>query len=219
MSNQTLNLDQKLYEYLLSVSLREPDVLNRLRALTAKLPESNMQIAPEQGQFMRMLVQLTNAKRIIEIGTFTGYSALSLALGLPEDGLLVCCDSNKQWPSIGKSFWEEAGVDHKIKFMHGMAIDTLNSLLEKEPDSFDMVFIDADKISYQAYFEASLKLIRQGGLILVDNTLWNGAVANAKENDTSTVAIRAFNKALLDDVRVDISLLPLGDGLTLIRKK
>jgi caffeoyl-CoA O-methyltransferase len=219
MSNQTLNLDRDLYEYLLAVSLREPPVLARLREETAKLENRNMQIAPEQGQFMRLLVRLTGARRMIEVGTFTGYSALSLALALPEDGRLICCDVSEEWTAVGQRYWQEAGIADKIDLRIGSAVQTLDALLKSEPKPFDLIFIDADKESYDDYYERSLRLLRPGGLVLLDNTLWNGSVAREDDQEETTLAIRALNSKLAGDERVDISLLPIGDGLTLARKR
>ncbi len=220
MSNRTLNLDESLYEYLLSASLREPPVLKRLREQTAKAAMANMQIAPEQGQFMQLLIKLMGAKRTIEIGVFTGYSSLCTALALPDDGEIVCCDISEKWTSIAADFWLKAGVSHKVKLYLAPAQETLENLLAAgEYESFDFAFIDADKSSYWRYYELCLQLLRPGGVIAVDNVLWDGKVINESANDADTLAIRQFNLQLKADTRVDISLLPIADGLTLARKK
>ena len=220
MSNRTIVLNDALYEYMLSVSLREPDVLCRLREETAKMPQHNMQISPEQGQFMALLVELTGARKCLEIGTFTGYSALSVALALPEDGQIVACDISEEFTSLAKPYWLEAGVAGKIDLRLGPALETLDALIaDGEGGAFDFAFIDADKVNYQGYFQRALDLTRPGGLILVDNVLWSGAVADPARNDDDTEAIRAFNLALADDPRISLSLVPIGDGLTMARKR
>ena len=219
MSNRTITIDDRLYEYLLGVSLREPNVLARLRAETMKLPRAGMQISPEQGQFMALLIKLMGARLVLEIGTFTGYSALAMALALPADGRLIACDVSEEWTATARRYWKEAGVDARIELRLAPALQTLRDLLEAgSAGSFDLIFIDADKGNYLAYYEAGLDLLRPGGLIAVDNTLWDGRVADAAVNDDDTRAIRAFNAALHDDARVDLSLVPIGDGLTLARK-
>ena len=220
MSKRTITLDDRLYDYLHAVSLREPALLARLREETAALPEARMQIAPEQGQFMAMLVRVMNAREILEIGTFTGYSALAMALALPPDGHIVACDVSAEWTAIGRRYWREAGVAERIELRLAPAIETLEALLaDGGEDRFDFAFIDADKSGYHAYYEACLMLVRPGGLIVVDNTLWDGRVADDSVQDANTCAIRAFNAALHDDVRVDLSLVPIGDGLTLARRR
>lgn len=220
MSKRTITLDDRLYDYLHAVSLREPALLARLREETAALPEARMQIAPEQGQFMAMLVRVMNAREILEIGTFTGYSALAMALALPPDGHIVACDVSAEWTAIGRRYWREAGVAERIELRLAPAIETLEALLaDGGEDRFDFAFIDADKSGYHAYYEACLKLVRPGGLIVVDNTLWDGRVADDSVQDANTCAIRAFNAAVHDDVRVDLSLVPIGDGLTLARRR
>ena len=220
MSNQTIQLNQELYEYLLSVSLRESQVLKDLRVATAALSGGNMQIAPEQGQFMALLVKIIGAKRLIEIGTYTGYSALVCALAL-SDGKIIAIDSDSASTSIAQDFWQQAKVDHLIELRIGDAQDILQSLLHKNSlkGSIDFVFIDADKINYPIYYELSLELIRKNVIILFDNVLWGGAVVDEKNQDRNTTAIRNLNLHLLDDPRVDISLVPIGDGLTIARKK
>ncbi len=220
MANRSLELTDQVYDYLLEVSLREPPVLARLREETAELPLSIMQIAPEQGQFMRLLVQILGAKRCLEIGTFTGYSSLSVALGLPADGQIIACDVSVDFTEIALRYWAEAGVADKIDLRLGPAIETLDDLLkEGASGSFDFAFIDADKENYLPYYERCLKLIRPGGLIAVDNVLWNGSVVDPEKTDADTLAIRELNQKLRDDERVDISMVPIGDGLTLARKR
>ncbi len=220
MSNRMTPLDDALYDYLSSVSLREPDVLRRLREETAKMPQHNMQIGPEQGQFMALLIELTGARKCLEVGTFTGYSALAVALALPDDGRLIACDISEEFTALGKPFWEEAGVAGKIDLRIGPALDTLDALIEGgESGTFDFAFIDADKVNYLGYFQRALDLARPGGLICVDNVLWNGAVADPSRDDEDTEAIRAFNAALTNDPRISLSMLPVGDGLTLARKR
>jgi caffeoyl-CoA O-methyltransferase len=220
LSNRTLSLDDELYGYLLKVSLREPDLLRRLREETAALPKRSMQIAPEQGQFIAMLVRLMNARRILEIGTFTGYSALCMALALPPHGRIVTCDLNQKWTAVARRYWAEARVEDRIMLRLGPAMETLEALLaEDESGRFDVVFIDADKENYGGYFEHALALVRSGGLIIVDNVLWGGSVLNPAKQDPDTVAIRAFNTRIQDDERVDLSLVPIGDGLTLAMKR
>lgn len=220
MANRSLDLTDQVYDYLLEVSLREHPVLARLREETAELPLSIMQIAPEQGQFMRLLVQILGAKRCLEIGTFTGYSSLSVALGLPADGQIIACDVSVDFTEIALRYWAEAGVADKIDLRLGPAIETLDDLLkEGAAGSFDFAFIDADKENYLPYYERCLKLIRPGGLIAVDNVLWNGSVVDPEKTDADTLAIRELNEKLRDDERVDISMVPIGDGLTLARKR
>ena len=220
MSSRTIVLNDALYEYLLSVSLREPDVLCRLREETAKMPQHNMQISPEQGQFMALLVELTGARKCLEVGTFTGYSTLSLALALPEDGQIVACDISEEFTSRAKPYWQEAGVAGKIDLRLGPALETLDAMIaDGESGAFDFAFIDADKVNYQGYFQRALDLIRRGGLILVDNVLWSGAVVDPARDDEDTEAIRAFNQARAGDPRISLSLVPIGDGLTLARKR
>ena len=220
MGKTTLNLDNTLYEYLLNVSVRDNPVQKALREETDKLEWGRMQISADQGQFMAMLVKLVNARKAIEVGTFTGYSALVVAQAIPEDGVLVACDINEEWTSIGKRYWELAGVADKIQLRLAPATETLSHLLETgQRGTFDFAFIDADKENQLDYYELCLQLIRPGGLITVDNVLWGGDVANPANQKTDTVAIRTFNQFVHLDKRVDISLVPIGDGLTLARKK
>ena len=220
MTNQTLPLDDRLYDYLCSVSLHESEVLQKLREETAQHPMSQMQIAPEQGQFMALLVRLLGVKKALEIGVFTGYSSLCVALALPNDGQLVACDTSEEYTAIARRYWELAGVTHKIDLRIAPALETLDSLLDQgHSNTFDFAFIDADKSNYLGYYERSLQLIRSGGLITIDNVLWSGRVADPNEQDNRTQKIRDFNAALHQDDRVMISLLPIGDGLTLAMKK
>ncbi|MFC5697600.1 O-methyltransferase [Pseudomonas sp. GCM10022186] len=216
MTNRTLNLDDALYGYLLDVSLRETPLLERLRAETAAMPMARWQIAPEQGQFMALLVKLTGARRILEVGTFTGYSALCMAAELPAAGRMICCDLPGDYNAVARRYWQEAGLAERIELRLAPALDTLAGL---EAGSFDLIFIDADKANYPAYLEEALRLARQGGLILFDNVLWSGRVLEAEPADPDTRAIQALNRALKADMRVDLSLLPVGDGLTLCRKR
>ncbi len=220
MSNRTLNLTDRLYDYLLSVSLREPPVLRRLREETATDEMAPMQVAPEQGQFMSMLVELTGVRLALEIGVFTGYSATCIALGMPAEGRLVACDVSDAWTRIARRYWREAGVDHKIELRLAPAAETLAALVEQGNEGhFDFAFIDADKQNYDLYYERCLQLVRPGGLIAIDNVLWGGSVIDASIQDVDTVAIRTLNNKLHDDERVTISLLPIADGLTLVRKR
>ena len=220
MTNRSISLTDSLYGYLLSVSLREPGVLRRLRDETAALPNARMQVAPEQGQFMALLARLMGARRCLEVGVFTGYSSLAVALALPDDGRIVACDVNEEWTSVARRYWAEAGVAHKIDLRLASALDTLQGLLAAgEAGSFDFAFLDADKEHYPAYYERLLELVRPGGLIVADNTLWSGRVADPANDEASTVALRRFNELLLRDGRVDLSLVPIGDGLTLARKR
>jgi predicted O-methyltransferase YrrM len=219
MGSQTINLDDRLYRYLLSVSLRETPAQQALRAETARQTYSMMQISPDQGQFMALLLKLIDARRVIEIGTYTGYSALTLALALPDDGRLIACDISREWTAIGARHWQQAGVAHKIDLRLAPAAQTLRALLEDgEAGTFDFAFIDADKENQIEYYQLCLQLIRPGGLIAIDNVLWGGSVADPRDRGMETVAIREFNDYVHKDARVDISLVPIGDGLTLARK-
>jgi caffeoyl-CoA O-methyltransferase len=220
MTRRTNHLPDALYAYLLDVSLREPDVMRRLREETADLEKSNMQIGPEQGQFLALLVELVGARSALEVGTFTGYSALAVALALPDDGVLVACDVSEEWTAVGRRYWEEAGVAHKIDLRLAPAVDTLDRLLAGgRAGDFDFAFIDADKEGYDAYYERALELVRAGGLIVLDNTLWEGKVIDPSNRDGDTEASRHMNAKLAADERVTLSLLPVGDGLTLARKR
>ncbi len=220
MSAKTYALSPELHQYLLDVSLRESLILKELRNETQKLPDSIMQISPEQGQFMQLLVKLIGARKILEVGVFTGYSTLSMALALLDDGQITACDISEEWTSMARQYWKKAGVDHKIELILNAASDTLEGLINAgDQEKYDLAFIDADKENYDTYYEYSLQLIRPGGLILIDNTLWNGRVLDTQSNDPDTNAIQQLNLKLHSDHRVDISLLPIGDGLTLLRKK
>lgn len=220
MANKTLGLDPQLYSYLHSVSLREPDVLARLRRETAEHPMGQMQVAPEQGQFLGFLVEAIAARKALEVGVFTGYSSLAVALALPEEGKLVACDTSEEYTAIARRYWQEAGVAEKIDLRLAPALETLDSLLAQgQAESFDFAFIDADKSNYDAYYERALQLVRAGGIIAIDNVLWSGRVADPQEQDARTRAIRALNQKLRDDARVTLSLLPIADGLTLARKR
>ena len=220
MSNRSIGLDPRLYDYLLAASLREHPVLARLRAATASHPQANMQIAPEQGQFMALLARLTGATRCIEVGVFTGYSSLAVALALPPHGRILACDVSEEYTRMAQRYWEEAGVAERIELRLAPALETLDGLLAAgEAGRHDFAFIDADKGGYADYYERLLELLRPGGLIAVDNTLWDGDVADPANDAPDTVAIRAFNEKLRDDSRIDLSLVPIGDGLTLARKR
>ena len=220
MSNKTFTLGDTLYDYLLSVSLREDPLLRRLREETAQDSMSVMQIAPEQGQLMALLVQLMGARRALEIGVYTGYSALCIAGALPADGRLVACDISEPWTAVAQRYWREADVIGKIDLRLAPALDTLDQLLQAgETGAFDFAFIDADKENYLAYYERVLELLRPGGLIAIDNTLWSGSVIDPSCQDTDTRAIRAFNTTLHADPRVHISLVPIADGLTFALKR
>jgi len=220
MANQSISLSADLYDYLLSTGLREPNILQQLRAATEHVELSVMRSAPEQGQFMAMLLRLMGAKRVLEVGTYTGYATLWMALALPDDGKVVSCDISKQWTAVGQHFWAAAGVKHKIDLHLKPALKTLQALLDDgAQESFDFAFIDADKINYQNYFEACLQLIRPGGLIVIDNVLWGGSVLDVSDREDSTKAIRTFNQYLHEDQRVDIVMLPIADGITLAQKR
>ena len=219
MSNRTLSIDDRVYDYLLSVSLKESDLLAQLRKETAGIEFSEMQIAPEQGQFMALLLKLMGARRALEIGTFTGYSSIVIASALPEDGELVCCDDSEEWTSMARKYWQQAGLEDRINFKLGDAAKTLQTLVDQGQEGmFDFIFIDADKQNYPLYYELSLRLLRAGGLIAVDNTLWSGDVADPGNDEPGTRAIRRFNEMLKQDQRVEISLVTIGDGLTLVHK-
>jgi predicted O-methyltransferase YrrM len=221
MSNQSIGLSDALYNYLLANSVREPEILTQLRSVTAKHPLANMQISPEQGQLMGLLVQLIGAKKCLEIGVFTGYSTLVVALNLPDDGQIIACDVSDEFTSIGVKYWQQAGVNDKIDLHIAPALETLDRLLENgEAGTVDFAFIDADKNNYAAYYDRCLQLVRQGGLILVDNVLWYGRVVDPTMNeDKRTQAIKQLNQQIYHDDRVQISLIPIGDGLTIARKK
>lgn len=220
MSNRTLAIDDRIYDYMLSVSLREPALQKQLREETAAIEYSEMQIAPEQGQFMTLLVSLLGVKRALEIGTYTGYSSISIALGLPRGGSLVCCDDNEEWTAMAKKYWRLNAVDDRVELRLGNGVDTLQQMIDGgEAGSFDFVFLDADKQNYPRYYEQSLTLLRDGGLLTVDNTLWGGGAADPENTAPGTRAMRRFNEMVRNDPRVDISLVPIGDGLTFARKR
>lgn len=220
MGKESLGLDSHLYEYLLSVSLREPEVLTQLRRETSQHSGSIMQISPDQGQFMALLIKILGAKKTLDIGVFTGYSSLVVALALPEDGKVIACDRDPQATAIARRYWQAAGVADKIELNLAPALETLDKLIENgESGSFDFAFIDADKRNYDNYYERALILLRQGGVVAIDNVLWFGSVADPQDTDKRTAAIRQFNQKLHRDSRVDLSMLPLADGLTLARKR
>ena len=219
MANRTLNLDDSLYAYVLAHSLREHPQQTALREATKAHPHAGMQIGPEQGQFMALLVRLIGARRTLEIGVFTGYSALSVALALPDDGHVLACDVSDEYTRIGKPYWEAAGVAHKIHLTLAPARATLDARLANgEANAFDFAFIDADKTAYDEYYERCLMLVRPGGLLAIDNVLWGGSVAEPATT-ADTAALQALNDKLHRDERIDLSLLPIGDGLTLARKR
>ena len=216
MSTGILNYTTNLREYLWEKGMEEHPALTELRLETAKLPQSMMQICPEQGALMANLIRLMSAKKTIEIGTFTGYSTLAVALALPEEGEIIACDISEEWTALGKKKWEQAGVAHKINLRLAPAVDTLDALLaDGQESSFDFAFIDADKANYPAYYEKCLKLVRKGGVIAIDNVLWGGSVIDSERNDEDTKAIRKLNEFIANDNRVSVSMVPIGDGLTL----
>ena len=220
MSRRTIELTERLHAYLLDTSLRETDVARRLREETAGLEKANMQISPEQGQLMALLVELMGARRVLEIGTFTGYSTLAMAAALPEDGWIVACDVSEEWTGVGERYWTEAGVRDRIDLRIAPALETLDALVQDgAAGTFDFAFIDADKGNIRSYYERCLDLVRQGGLIAVDNTLWSGRVADDSDHDDDTRTLRELNTHIHRDRRVSISLVPIGDGLTLAMKR
>jgi predicted O-methyltransferase YrrM len=220
MSKQTLGLAPALADYVRSVSLREPDILRQLRQETADLPMAVMQISPEQGQFMALLVQLIGARKTLEVGVFTGYSSLAVALALPPDGQVLACDVSEEYTAIARRYWTMAGVEDKIQLQLRPATETLAELIDSGHEgTIDFAFIDADKQGYDTYYEQALKLVRPGGLIAIDNVLWSGRVADASVQDNRTQHIRNLNQKIHQDQRVDISLLPIADGLTLARRR
>lgn len=220
MTNRSIYLNDTIYDYLLNVSLREPQVLQELRETTAKLSSREMQIAPEQGQFMAFLVELIGVRKALEVGVYTGYSSISVALVMPSDGKMVACDINEEWTQLAQTFWKKAGVDKKITLHLAPAIETLDKLLaEGEAGTFDFAFIDADKLNQDSYYEKALLLVRHGGLIILDNTLWGGDIAEPDAHDPITLALQNLNAKIHRDSRVSMSLVPIGDGLTLVRKR
>jgi predicted O-methyltransferase YrrM len=220
MSRTTLGLPETIQNYVATVGIRATPVQSALRDATTKLPQAGMQICPEQGHFMALLVKLIGARKCIEVGTFTGYSALMVAQALPDDGKLICCDISDEFTSVGKPFWKEAGMDSKIDLRLAPGTETLDALLaEGGAGTYDFAFIDADKPGYDSYYERILTLLRPGGLLGVDNTLWQGKVADPEANDDDTAALKILNQKIHDDARVEMVLLPIGDGLTLCRKR
>lgn len=221
MANRTIQVTEPVHDYLLSVSLREPALLTKLREETAPLEAADMQISPEQGQFMRLLVKMLGAKRTLEVGVFTGYSSLSVALVLPDDGQIVACDVNEEWTSIARRYWHAAGIAHKIDLYLAPATETLAALVANEANhgAFDFAFIDADKANYVTYYEQAFKLVRRGGVIAIDNVLWGGSLIDESKQDADSNALRVLNQKIHKDDRVDVSLVPIGDGLTLARKR
>ena len=221
MSNTALGLTDELAAYLRAVAVREPPVLARLREETqSSVRAAVMQITPEQGAFMRMLTGLLGARRVIEIGVYTGYSSISMALGMPADGRITACDTSAEWTEIARRYWREAGVDDKIDLHLRPALETLDALLaDGAAGTYDFAFIDADKTNYDNYYERCIRLLRSGGMIGIDNVLWGGHVVDASDTDESTEAIRALNRKIHGDERVEVCMLPIGDGLTLARKR
>jgi predicted O-methyltransferase YrrM len=220
MANKTIGIPDDLAAYVVEVGVREPDVLARLREETAAIPQHGMQIAPEEGALLAMLVRLTGASRCIEIGTFTGYSSLAVALALPDDGSMICCDVSEEWTSLARKYWAEAGVTSKIDLRVARAVETLDRLIaDGDEASFDFAFVDADKTGYDGYYERLLRLVRPGGLITFDNTLWGGAVLDEEAEDDDTRAIQALNAKLAGDERISVCLLPVADGVTLALRR
>lgn len=220
MANKTMGISDELAAYVVKVGTREPDVLARLREETAAIPQHGMQIAAEEGAFLAMLVELTGARWCIEIGTFTGYSSTAVALALPEDGRLVCCDVSEEWTSLARKYWDEAGVADKIDLRVAPAAETLDRLLaDGEEAAYDFAFVDADKAGYDGYYERLLRLVRPGGLIALDNTLWGGEVLDEDTEDEDTRAIQELNTKLAGDERITLCLLPVADGVTLARRR
>jgi len=220
MSRRTLNMTDELIAYVRTRGFREPAVLADLRAETAKLEAAGMQISPEQGALMTNLMRMMGARRTLEVGVFTGYSTLAVAFGLPPDGEIVACDVSEEWTAIARRYWKRAGVADRIALHLGPAAETLDALMaEGGAGTFDFAFIDADKAGYDAYYERSLQLLRAGGVVGIDNVLWGGSVADAAREDGDTLAIRALNDKIAEDARVDPSMIPIGDGLTLAVKR
>ena len=219
MSNTTIQIDNKIYNYLLSVSLKEHKALKKLREVTSSMPGSRMQIAPDQGQFMAMIVKMIGAKKLLEIGTYTGYSSMVCAMAM-KSGQIITLDNDPIATEVAKTFWKEGEVDHLIDLRLGEALDSLNQLIEeKQSSSFDFIFIDADKANYQNYYELCLELLNPNGIIIFDNVLWSGAVADMDDKSKNTIVLRDLNEILFNDQRIDLSMIPVGDGLTIVRKK
>lgn len=220
MSSRNHNIPENIYDYILDTTLRDQPILAELRERTSTMPGAGMQISPDQGQFMALLTKLTGATNTLEVGVFTGYSSLIVAQALPENGKITACDISEEYTAIAREFWKKAGVTHKIDLHIGPAVETLDALIsDGKTGAFDLAFIDADKENYVTYYERSLILLRSGGLILIDNVLWGGRAADPEQKDESTLAIRALNASLKDDDRIDVSLIPIGDGLALARKR
>lgn len=219
MSNTNTGMDFKLSQYIASVSLREPTILRQLREETAQLPECNMQIAPEQGQFMGLLAQLTRAEKVLEIGVFTGYSSLAVALSLPTNGRITALDVSDEWTAVARRYWRLAGLEKKVDLHLGPALVSLEKLLQTEAETYDLAFIDADKVNYDAYYESSLRLLKPGGLLMIDNVLWDGKVLDEASTDPNTLALQKLNQKIHGDERVSLSLVPIADGLTLALKR
>ncbi len=220
MSGKSLGLSEELQAYVRRLGVREAPILARLREETAAIPEHDMQIAPEQGAFMALLVSLIDARRCLELGTFTGYSSLAVALALPAEGRIVCCDVSEEWTAIARRYWREAGVEEKIELRLGPALQTLESLLRSgQEGSFDFAFLDADKENYPAYYEQILRLLRPGGLIAIDNVFWGGDIVRPDVDDGPVRAVRTLNERIAVDERVSVSMVPIADGLTLARKR
>jgi predicted O-methyltransferase YrrM len=221
MSNRTIPLSETLYAYLERTWLREPPLLRRLREETAALGgPASMQIAPEQGQLMALLLELIGARRVLEVGTFTGYSSLVMALALPADGRLVTCDVSQEWTAIARRYWAQAGMAERIDLRLGPAVDTVAEILARHhAGAFDACFIDADKESYERYYELALELVRPGGILMFDNAFWGGCVADPDNQKPSTVAIRRLNARVREDERVSVAIVPIGDGLMVLRKR
>jgi caffeoyl-CoA O-methyltransferase len=219
VSTKSIGLSDELHEYLLKVGVREPEILRRLRDETAALPQGSMQISPEQGAFFALLVGLMDARTYLEVGTFTGYSSLSVAMALPADGRLTCCDISPEWTDVARRYWAEAGVADHVDLRLGPAVETLDALIaEGAGGSYDFAFLDADKGNYAAYYERILGLLRPGGLLAIDNVLWSGRVIDPAQEDEDTEALRELNRRIATDARVQVVMLPIGDGLTLVRK-
>jgi caffeoyl-CoA O-methyltransferase len=220
MSNATLGLPEDLHAYLLEVGVREPELLRELRVETAAMPEHDMQIAPEQGALMGLLVELIGARRCLEVGTFTGYSSLAVALAMPPEGTMVCCDISREWTDVARRYWQRAGVADRIELRLGPALDSLDALLaEGQAGTFDFAFLDADKVQYPEYVDRAIALLRPGGLLAIDNVFWGGDVANPAIDDESVRGIRSMSRALAEDGRVTLAMVPVADGLTLARKR
>ena len=220
MFKNTLGLPDPLHDYILDNSLKELPILAELRQETEHHKQARMQISPDQGQLIALLIRLMSARRVLEIGVFTGYSSLTIALALPIDGVLVACDISEEYTAIAKRYWRQAGVQNKIDLHIAPALETLDSLLESgQAETFDFVFVDADKANYSNYYDRALKLLRPGGLMAIDNVLWSGRVADVQSTDKIVQTMRIFNQKVAQDDRVQVSLLPLGDGITLALKK